>query len=128
MSQIQEIVTKLDALAAMQKQQVETARAFEKKRQALLTPIQNELNALEAQFTVLKTTQESLIAATEAEVKADVIALGESVKGTTLHAIYAKGRSSWDSGKLEGFAAAHPEILQFRKIGEPSVSLRVLKS
>ena len=128
MAQVQEIVTKLDALAALQKQQAETVRVFEEKRQALLAPIQEELNALEAQFTVLKVAQDSLIAAAEAEVKADVVALGESVKGATLHAIYAKGRSSWDTGKLEGFAAAHPEILQFRKIGEPSVSLRILKS
>ena len=51
----------------------------------------------------------------------------EDLKGSLLHAIYAAGRASWDTKALEGYAVAHPEILQFKKVGEPSVSIREMK-
>ena len=57
-------------------------------------------------------------------IKAEVIAAGETVSGEFHQAVYMKGRTSWDSKSLEGFAAAHPEILQFKTIGSPSVSIK----
>ena len=59
-----------------------------------------------------------------AEIKDEVVALGETVKGSCLMAVYAKGRVSWDDKALEGYAAAHPEIQPFRKVGNPSESIR----
>ena len=59
-----------------------------------------------------------------AEVKADVLAHGETVKGAHLMAVWVKGRTSWDSKRLDGYAAAHPEIETFRSVGEPSVTIR----
>lgn len=61
----------------------------------------------------------------EAEVKSQVLALGESVKTDYITAIYNKGKETWDSKLLSGYAVAHPEILKARKIGEPTVSFRV---
>ena len=58
-------------------------------------------------------------------IKAEVIAAGETVSGEFHQAVYSKARVSWDSKALEGYAAAHPEILAFRSVGSPSVSLRV---
>ena len=57
-------------------------------------------------------------------IKAEVIAAGQTVAGDYHQAVYMKGRTSWDSKSLEGFAAAHPEILQFKTIGSPSVSIK----
>ncbi len=51
---------------------------------------------------------------------------GESVKGTNLQAIFIKGRQTWDNAELDKYAEKHPEILKFRKIGNPSVSIRIL--
>jgi hypothetical protein len=65
-------------------------------------------------------------AALEAEIKAEVIAAGASVKSERLQAIYIKGRVSWDTKALEGVAATIPQIAKFRKEGEPSVSFRVV--
>jgi hypothetical protein len=44
-------------------------------------------------------------------------------------AVWAKGRSGgWDTGKLEGYALVHPEIMQAKKPdGEPTVSFRQVK-
>ncbi len=65
-------------------------------------------------------------AALEAEIKAEVIAAGASVKSERLQAIYMRGRVSWDTKALEGVAATIPQIAKFRKEGEPSVSFRTV--
>ncbi len=57
-------------------------------------------------------------------IKIDVLNAGASVKGDVLHAVWTKGRVSWDSKKLEGLAIAIPAVLEARKEGEPSVSIR----
>ncbi len=55
-------------------------------------------------------------------IRGAVLCNGESVKGTHLHAIFSK-RTSWDTRALNGYAAAHPEILTLRK-QSGSVSIR----
>jgi hypothetical protein len=67
------------------------------------------------------------IAALTKAIRDAVIAEGASVKGTFLHAVYSKPRVTWDSGKLEGLALAFPPLLEARKIGEASVSIRDVK-
>jgi hypothetical protein len=61
------------------------------------------------------------------EIKAHVIAVGASVKGKYLHAVYSKPRVSWDTTGLDGYAVAHPEVLAFKSFGQPSVSIRDVK-
>ena len=58
-------------------------------------------------------------------IKAEVIAAGQTISGDHHQAVYSKPRVSWDSKGLEGYAVAHPEILAFRSVGSPSVSLKV---
>lgn len=58
------------------------------------------------------------------EVKKEVVAAGQTIKGSCLMAVYAKGRVSWDTKGLDGYVVAHPEVETFRKVGEPSVSIR----
>ena len=57
----------------------------------------------------------------------DVKTHGASVKGEFLHAVWAKGRVNWNTSALEGYAAAHPEIEQFKTVGEPSISIRAIR-
>ena len=91
----------------------------------VLTPeIKAQIAEIEAEFADNIQVVNGRAAALEAEVKAAVATNGASVKGDYLQAVYAKGRTSWDTKALEGFAAAHPEIEKFRKTGEPSVSIR----
>jgi hypothetical protein len=58
------------------------------------------------------------------EIKYDVINLGKTVPGKFLMAVYNKARVTWDNHGLEGFMVAHPEIVAFRKEGEPTVTIR----
>ena len=63
-------------------------------------------------------------AALEAEIKADVLAVGATVKSEHVMAVWNKGRVSWDSKKLDGMMALVPQLEQARKVGEPTVSFR----
>lgn len=81
-----------------------------------------KFEALENDAAYLEKKQEA-DALTE-EIKSETIAAGETVKGSLLMAVYSKGRVSWDTKALDGYCVAHPEVEQFRKVGEPSVSIR----
>ena len=121
------ITNLLDKLSEIQSAADALQADYEQKRAAILATVQEQLDALEAEYTPkLSAAVENANTITQA-IKAAVIEQGASVKGAYLQAVYTKGRVSWDSKALEGFSAAHPEILTFRKVGEPSVSVRGLK-
>jgi hypothetical protein len=92
--------------------------------QATIAP---RLAELQAQRTALLADREKQIQSLEAEIKAAVLPLRASVKGESLTAVWLKPRVSWDGKALDGYAAAHPEILPFRVVGEPSVQIRAVK-
>lgn len=62
----------------------------------------------------------------EAIVREQVLLAKETVKGKHMMAVYSKGAASWNNDKLEGYAAAHPEVMEFKNPPKPSVSLRKL--
>ena len=116
---------KLDQLANFQAQR----DVIHLQKQALidevLTPeIKARLEEIEAEFAEKVEVVDANITALEAEIKAEVVRCGASVKGTFLMAIWNKGRVSWDTKAMDGYALSHPEILSFRKEGEPYVSFR----
>lgn len=89
-----------------------------------LAGIKDALAEMEAEFAPKAEAISAKIAALEAEVKAEVLTAGATVKADSLQAVWSKGRVTYDSKLLDGYAAAHPEIAPFRKEGEPSVSIR----
>lgn len=124
-AQIKEL---LDRLAEYQSKR----DAANLEKQALIdevyTPeIKQRMAEIEAEFAGKTETVNENIAALEAEIKQAVINHGASVKGSFFHAVFAKGRVSWDTKSLDGYAAAHPELIAFRKEGDPSVSIRTAK-
>ena len=123
-----EIKLKLDQLAEFQSQRevamLEKQRLFDEVYSA---EIKQRMAEIEAEFAGKTEAVNENIASLEAEIKQAIIAHGASVKGSVFHAVFAKGRVSWDTKSLEGYATAHPELLTFRKEGEPSVSIRVAK-
>ena len=91
---------------------------------AVLTDeIKAKLAAIDAEFDPLTDAVNETIGVLESEVKTAVLSHGASVKGAYT-AVFYKGRVSWDTKALNGYAAAHPEIEQFRKVGNPTVSIR----
>ena len=104
--------------------------AFQKKAliDAVLTDeIVAQIANIEAEFAPRIEGVTASITEVEAEIRQAVIVHGASVKSIHYHAIFAKGRTSWDTKGLDGYAVAHPEILVMRKEGQPSVSIREVK-
>lgn len=80
----------------------------------------------QAQFDLDNAETIRLIANLEAEIKQEVLNRGETVKSKHMVVTWNKGRVSWNSRLLDGYAVAHPEILEMRKEGSPTVSFRIV--
>ena len=96
----------------------------ERECAVVMEVVRPQLIAINERWKPLLTASTDAITALENEIKRDVLAAGATIKGAHLQAVWAKGRESWNAAALTGYAAAHPEIAQFRKVGEPSVSIR----
>jgi hypothetical protein len=97
---------------------------YERKRVAVLEQIRAQLEALDDEFSGQKHLAQEEVAELEAAVKKAVIQGGQSVKHEGIHAVYIRGRVTWDSRGLISYAETHPELQEFRRVGNPSVSLR----
>ena len=116
---------KLNLLADLRAQTDIIKIHFDDLRAEILTPeIKAALAEIDAEYQTAIEALNTGIATLETEIKAEVIQGGATVKGAHLQAVYNKGRVSWDTKALDGYAAGHPEIMPFRKVGEPSVSIR----
>ena len=123
-----EIKQMLDQLAEFQAE----CDVIELQKQSLVNEILTDevkamLAEVDARFADKMNATSVNITNLQDKIKQAIIELGISVKGTFLHAVWSKGRVSWNSKALDGYAVAHPEIVAFRKEGEPSASIRVVK-
>lgn len=119
------IQTKLDELSELYTQR--DIATLEKQRlidELYTAEIKAKIADIEAEFAGKTEAVSDKITLLEGEVKELVKTEGASVKGQFLHAVFTKGRVTWDSKALDGYAKAHPELTEYRKEGEPSVSLR----
>jgi hypothetical protein len=57
-------------------------------------------------------------------IKDEVASAGQSVKGKMFHAVYVKGRVTWNTDMLDGMVIAFPALEKARKVGQPSVTIR----
>ena len=103
--------------------QAEYARRVE----AVMATIKDELDALEVELQPIISAAVLVKNNCEADLKGAVLTEGATIKGARMMAVWAKGRETWDTSKLVGFAVAHPELLELRKIGEPTVVIRAIK-
>jgi hypothetical protein len=119
------VTEKLDTLADYQAQADMLALEKQALIDAVLTPeIKAQIAEIEAEFAGKGKAVGEHITALTNEIKAEVLAHGESCKGEHLQAVWMKGRTSWDTKGLDGYAVAHPEIAAFKTVGEPTVTIR----
>ena len=102
-----------------------------KKQQVIdtiITPeIKQQLQDIEAEFAPLFQALTMEFADVEVQLKNAVIETGQTVRGTTHMAVYAKPRISWDTKMLDGLAMLIPQVNEAKTIGQPSVSIRLIK-
>ncbi|GAB4545719.1 MAG: hypothetical protein Fur002_20120 [Anaerolineales bacterium] len=118
------VAEKLERLTNLRGAADVTRLDYDAKRAEILKKVQAELDALESEYQPLLEAAEENIAALENEIKTDVLLRGESVSGGAYRAIYSQGRVSWDNDGLTKYAAAHPDVMKFRKQGQPIITLR----
>ena len=120
-----EIKEKLDRLAEMRGQANVIREYYDDAKAQILTPeLQQALADMDAEMNIALDGANVGINKLISEIKADVIKECATVKGKYIMAVWNKGRTSWDSKLLDGYAVAHPEMSAFRKEGDPSVTIR----
>jgi len=125
LSQESTVELQLDRLAELRDQLAAADSDRRNKLNALLDlKVAARVQSIEDEHNKAIETLAAQATQIEAEIKQSVLARGQSVKGSVLHAIWMKGRVTWDGSGLDGFAVAHPEMGQFRRVGDPSVSIR----
>jgi hypothetical protein len=90
----------------------------------LTDDICQQLDDIHEDFASQRRGIELSISTERDNIKQDVLEHGETVKGEYLQAVWNKGRVSWNAKALVGYAVSHPEILELRKFGDPSVTIR----
>ena len=121
----EQVVKKLNRLADLRAAVDVTRMDFEAKRAEILKKVQSELDAIDAEYEPLLEAAEANASTLEAEIKNDVLLSGQSIHSEVFQAIYPRGRVSWDSAGISDYPRAHPEVLAYRKEGQPTVSLRL---
>jgi uncharacterized membrane-anchored protein YjiN (DUF445 family) len=116
---------KIDQLANYQAQRDVLALEKQALIDQLIPPeIKARIEEIEAEFSGQSEIVAEKITQLENEIKEEVIRNGASVKGSFLRVVYHPGRVTWDTKSLDAYAHARPEILGFRKQGEPFVSIQ----
>jgi hypothetical protein len=118
------VLQKLERLAQLHAAADLARMDYEARRAEVLKKVQDELDALDVEFKPALEAAEENTAALETEIRNDIILRGESLRGSVYQAVYMKGRVSWDAAGMNEYARDHPDVLRFRKEGQPAVSLR----
>ena len=119
------IYDELNRLADLQSQADVIRLSYQEMRDSVLSPEQVQtLEDINAEEQTALEALEAGITQLTADVKQTVLFKGETAKGDHLQAVWMKGRTSWDTKALKGYAVSHPEITVLQKTGKPSVSIR----
>ena len=120
-----EIRQKLNELADLQSaQDAIRLRKQDEIDKVLTEEIKAQLAEIDKRYQADFELIQEKVKETDGYIRQSVLELGASIKGSRLHAVWTKGRVSWDTRALDGYAAGHPEIVGFRKEGQPTISIR----
>ena len=86
--------------------------------------IVNAYARLQAEIAVATADLDVQISGLRQAIEEGVLHLGRAVRTEQYVAMLSRPRVTWDAKLLEGYAAAHPEILPFRHVAHPSVTIR----
>jgi hypothetical protein len=119
-----EVASRLEQLAEAKRYATEIRAAYQTRRESVLEQVRAQLESLDNEFAEMLREADEEVSRLESEVKEAVRQGGASVKHEGIHAIYMRGRVTWDNRGLSRYAETYPEVLEFRRVGNPSVSIR----
>jgi len=92
---------------------------------SILTPeIRQQIQDIEAEFAPKMADINIVIGDTEVGIKTDILARGETAHNDVLEAVFVGGRVSWDTKGLDAAIKVLPQLAQYKKQGEPYVTIR----
>jgi hypothetical protein len=125
---IDSLTQELDELGKLKEQREALGLEEEAQIAQVYTPeIRARVEEIEAAFADRDESIKKEIDVLEARVKSRVTQYGETVRGTNWQAVWSKGQVRWDTKSIDQYAESHPEILVFRKEGQPTVSIRKIQ-
>ncbi|HET6573003.1 MAG TPA: DUF413 domain-containing protein [Fimbriiglobus sp.] len=94
------------------------------RRVEIMEQVRPLLEALDGEFGDRLRETGEVVTRLEAEARAMVLSYGASFRHSGVHAVYTRARVTWDGKGLSLYLEDHPELAEFRRVGNPSVSLR----
>lgn len=88
--------------------------------------VKQQIKDIQEEFAFNNRAVEEEIIDLGAEILEETIDAGTTIRGDYLMSVYSKPRVTWNNKELDGYAVAHPEINQFKKVGEASASIRAV--
>jgi phage host-nuclease inhibitor protein Gam len=93
--------------------------------ESLYSPeLKQKIQEIEDEFKPKADSMNNNIATLETSIKADVILIGATAQGDILEAIFTSGRISWDTKGLDEAIKVLPQLEQYKKKGDPYVTIR----
>jgi len=121
-----DVVLAMQVLKGLQAAYGELLEEQTKAKQAVIpVELQETLDRVDGLYKPRMTDLKTRIFDMEKAIKEGTLEVRKSISGDGVSAKYFKGRVSWDGDKLDGYAAGHPEILPFRKVGAAYVTLTI---
>ena len=89
------------------------------------TFIRGEIERLQQELRDITSSEKySELKTLESDIKQLVLKEMKTAQSACFQFIYKKGASRWDGKKLMEFSSTHPGILEYKKTGKPSVSVK----
>lgn len=123
-----EVAKRLDELAGFHDEAEKLRRDLDEKIEAVMTEeVRQAIADLRAEYLPKQSIVDQRITETVALIKEMTVQRGVTVNGSRMMAVYLPGRETWDGKKLEGLAMVIPAVLEAKKVGDPSVTIRAVK-
>ena len=86
--------------------------------------IKQKIKEINEEFDFSVSEFEKVAESLREEIKKEVLAQKQTLRGKNHMAVYMRPRVSWNDEFLEGLAVVVPEIMHARKEGSPSIQIR----
>ncbi len=94
------------------------------RRLDILAKVQPEIDALDAEMSGRLKPLEAEMARLETLLKDGVRAAGQSFRYKDIRVTYYRARITFDNTGLQAYSVSNPDILRFRKVGQPTAYIR----
>lgn len=111
-------------LEAVRSERLAAQREYVFRRLDILAPVQAQLDALETEAAGRMKQLEEAVEAAELAVRQAVVGYGRSYWRGKVKATFYRPSVTFDNKALQEYAATHPELEQFKKVGQPRVTIK----